>query len=636
MRNLAKYVDIEPDNIHMVDMLCRADYEIFEKLAATDETRLYIGCTQEKNVFINGYSQKLGKNVPHFFNIREMAGWSAEAAQVHPKIAALMATALQQGKRSSSTPLPLYSEGITLLLGDDERVIEYAEQLKDNLNLTVLLTGKKEVSALYSHIFPVAQGQVSRLSGYLGHFELVIDNFALADPSSRDVFQFMPSRNEAHSRCDIVIDMRKASPLIASPHKRDGYIFVDPDDPIGVQKALLKAVSLVGDFEKPAYVRVEAEKCAHSRSHKNGCSRCLDTCPTGAITPNGDHIQLDPYICAGCGSCSAVCPTGAIEWAVPSPVELIREIRQLIMTYYRAGGVKAPVILLHDETHGLPLLNAMARYGKGLPAHVIPVQHPFAPAVEVLLTPLVYGASRVIMLTGNSSLLDQEALNESMTLARLILEELEYDPRMISVLDTDDPFESEEHLYAQDLLSPIMREDFMPIGTGREIAYYSIGQLFKQSRWNHDLNKHIPLPQNAVYGRIHVNEACTLCLSCVSACPASALHDGGDDRPALKFLEQNCIQCGLCQSTCPEQAINLEPRIGHPEETQKLVILKEEEPAYCSSCGVAFGTRSSIEKVVQKLSGQHSLYTDKKMIERMHMCADCRIKDHFRHIVKST
>ena len=38
---------------------------------------------------------------------------------------------------------------------------------------------------------------------------------------------------------------------------------------------------------------------------------------------------------------------------------------------------------------------------------------------------------------------------------------------------------------------------------------------------------------------------CTLCLSCVSACPASALLDN-PDRPQLRFTEKNCVQCGLC------------------------------------------------------------------------------------------
>jgi Pyruvate/2-oxoacid:ferredoxin oxidoreductase delta subunit len=62
----------------------------------------------------------------------------------------------------------------------------------------------------------------------------------------------------------------------------------------------------------------------------------------------------------------------------------------------------------------------------------------------------------------------------------------------------------------------------------------------------------IELPQGAPWGEIRVDRnACTMCMSCVGACPESALMDGVD-RPLLKFVERNCVQCGLCAETCPE------------------------------------------------------------------------------------
>ena len=38
--------------------------------------------------------------------------------------------------------------------------------------------------------------------------------------------------------------------------------------------------------------------------------------------------------------------------------------------------------------------------------------------------------------------------------------------------------------------------------------------------------------------------------------PGSALADN-PDAPQLRFIEKNCVQCGLCASTCPEDAITL-------------------------------------------------------------------------------
>ncbi len=89
-------------------------------------------------------------------------------------------------------------------------------------------------------------------------------------------------------------------------------------------RAVLKARDLVGTFDKPRYITFNEELCAHSRSRIVGCHRCLDLCPAGAITPNGDHVLIDPKICAGCGQCAAACPTGAAAYALPAADTLMR------------------------------------------------------------------------------------------------------------------------------------------------------------------------------------------------------------------------------------------------------------------------------------------------------------------------
>jgi len=64
-----------------------------------------------------------------FVNIRETAGWSKDAKASGPKMAALIAAAAEP------TPdfafVSLTSEGVTLLYGRDEQVIEAADQMAD-------------------------------------------------------------------------------------------------------------------------------------------------------------------------------------------------------------------------------------------------------------------------------------------------------------------------------------------------------------------------------------------------------------------------------------------------------------------------------------------------------------------------
>jgi ferredoxin len=136
----------------------------------------------------------------------------------------------------------------------------------------------------------------------------------------------------------------------------------------------------------------------------------------------------------------------------------------------------------------------------------------------------------------------------------------------------------------------------------------------------------VPLPAGAPFGRIEVNrEACTLCMSCVGACPTGALADS-KEFPRLTFIERNCVQCGLCASTCPESAIELEPRLLLTKEARSARVLNEAEPFHCVRCGKAFATRQMIDNMTAKLAG-HSMFGEAAALNRLRMCGDCRVVD---------
>jgi ferredoxin len=114
-------------------------------------------------------------------------------------------------------------------------------------------------------------------------------------------------------------------------------------------------------------------------------------------------------------------------------------------------------------------------------------------------------------------------------------------------------------------------------------------------------------------------------MACVGACPESALHDGRD-RPMLKFIERNCVQCGLCEVTCPENAIALSPRLLLSAHAKQEVVLNEAEPFNCVRCGKPFGTRQMVDAMLGKLGG-HSMFAAGGSLRRLQMCADCRVVD---------
>jgi Fe-S-cluster-containing hydrogenase component 2 len=111
----------------------------------------------------------------------------------------------------------------------------------------------------------------------------------------------------------------------------------------------------------------------------------------------------------------------------------------------------------------------------------------------------------------------------------------------------------------------------------------------------------------------------------VSACPTGALRDD-PERPLLRFVEDACVQCGLCQATCPEKVITLKPQIDFRAVRAPARVLKKEEPFCCIRCGKPFGVRTTIDRVLAKLEGKHWMYAgSSNRLDVIKMCESCRV-----------
>jgi ferredoxin len=514
--------------------------------------------------------------------------------------------------------IPLTSDGVVLVLGRDLSAIAAGERLADTLDVTVLLDGPVP-TGLPLREFPVALGRIAAAKGHFGAYELAVDGFCAPRPDGG----FAAPRNGAVSRCDLVVDLSGRPPLFPVHEARDGYLWADPEDGDAVERVLLAASDLVGEFDKRRYIQFREELCAHSRSQITGCTRCLEVCAMEAIDPAGDHVVIDPYVCAGCGNCAAVCPTGAASYALPPVDALLGRVRALLGAYREAGGRDA-VVLFHDGYHGAPLV---AELGEALPPNVLAfeVNEIKQLGLEAFSGALAYGASAVRVLSRRDPKNGIVALGGTIALANAFAGALGYGADACGLV----PADTAEGLAIGLSLAPLGTPapepaTFLPLGDKRGLLEVTLRTQHRVAPAPVDL---VALPAGAPFGTLDVDvDGCTLCLSCVTACPTGALS-AGEDRPSLRFAESACVQCGLCAATCPEDVITLKPQLDFAAWNAPRVIIKEEEPFPCIACGTPFGTRSTIERVVAKLSAGHWMFSgaNARRLDAIKMCEPCRV-----------
>jgi len=526
----------------------------------------------------------------------------------------------QQQLGEATSQIQYDSKGQALVIGEVSKALAVATALQAN-GLTIVEIDpaisqmKKRLTEDGIAVFTVP---VLSLSGYLGAFKAVVPA-----PSGSDTDFDLGVSVYLESGCfDVVLDLsaRPIMPVYLPPF---GYKHAATEEQ--ARLAVEELVGLEGEFEKPRYFNYSKNICAHSRSKITGCSACIDICAAGAIVSDGEGVSVDPFLCQGCGSCATVCPSGAMSYAYPRPANAIDRTRNMLAEN------DASVLLLYSEMHD-DLINATDFDADIL---TLQVEEVSAFGADYWLSMLAGKACRVVLLSdAEQDDPSRKALTGQIGLVHELLQGIGVGEEAVFLINSDMLSNGalatggvlDSATCHKSILNTLKPAEFATHNDKRQTLRLALDALSEQLP---PLDSMIALQPGAPFGQVRVDrQACTLCMSCVSSCPAKALLDG-QDTPALRFVEANCLQCGLCEAACPESAISLEARyIWDSTSARQIRMINEEEPFHCLVCHTPFTTRSMIDAMSAKLAG-HWMFDDPKANRRLKLCGDCRVKDIF-------
>lgn len=362
--------------------------------------------------------------------------------------------------------------------------------------------------------------------------------------------------------------------------------------------------------------QIDAECCLGGRK----CGLCVTACPFDALSSGDPVPDLDRGLCESCGLCVTACPTAAVGLAGSSLEQIGAGLQVLLKS-------ETPLILFHcqgsrkavEETFGTD-----GQIDKWLPFEL--------PALGMvtcgwMLGLITAGAASVALFEcgAECECKDSEAVGNSVAYAQDFLAAAGIDGAESRVLLlSGGPHETNEQMLKLQANPPVRLESrgttlplTEPAATVAAVRSLAGGAAAEEGL----VLEHEASP----LGVISVNrESCTLCGSCATACPTSAIElDEGREGSKLSFSAEMCIACSRCERVCPEpDTLSMWPVTDVKALSLGRIMLKEGQVALCKRCGRPIAPAAMLQHVRGILEQDDG---SEKLVEAISdHCLNCR------------
>lgn len=340
-------------------------------------------------------------------------------------------------------------------------------------------------------------------------------------------------------------------------------------------------------------LQVEPARCVRSLNQHATCEICVTTCPTGAITLDGNHPTVDMDSCIKCGLCQHACPTGAFEssnhtYHLLNCITRIpdHEIVDVMCAHHRQPDKAA-----RDSDAIIQINGCLAGLA---PSAYVGMVTTGVQQIRVRLDACADCPLRIL----------QPHIEHTLTNAATILMAFDHPDRIQMVTEDAPHWRQRPHHHAKN--PPLSRRGFFSMLAPDTTS--AAAEIAPQVEPPPTTEKHPPLERRRLLralGRLEarppdpetrlnaagfatftVADGCTACEVCARVCPTAALQvEKTPPTFSVIFSTRLCTDCGLCVDLCEPGVLHrAQPPLAAALQTDQAEALHTGSLQQCPRC----------------------------------------------------